>query len=294
MGTVFTTLKTFTDTTTAVSGVGVVIDVFLSRESKLWLMSRFNAFQKRFDEVQWSNFGQKEAALVIEWLDRCLGERFFSKRRIAVVFSLTVAAFVFGMSRGPIPDKPVDWVHFFQFAATLISFNLALSLNRAIAVGTMRITRLPVIALAFFVLSIFLQVVLFAIWTSLLSDLIFFTLADVFLGGAPVVANVLTTATTYFNMLLDGDLPRLVELRIDKLNSGFIEAARCAIDCFVYGTRILVAIIFLLFFLFRPVLKPAVSRLFAVAIESGKPPFTLLFIAIGVVVATARALMGAT
>lgn len=61
-------------------------------------------------------------------------------------------------------------------------------------------------------------------------------------------------------------------------------------DIIANGLRILFALVFLSSFVFRPLIQEPVSRLWYGAMNSGKPFFTMVFGAIGTLIAVGQAL----
>ena len=87
------------------------------------------------------------------------------------------------------------------------------------------------------------------------------------------------------------DWGALFSFRISHPSVASTRAFKTAMDIIANGLRILFALMFLSSFVFRPLIQEPLSRLWYGAMNSGKPIFTMMFGAVGTIVAPAQILM---
>lgn len=133
--------------------VGALIDLAIRRGEKEKVEHFLIFWWDRFDSIRWQNFGQRESELAIQVLDRLVGHRLFSWRRLVSVLAvagigllvaagLTLWTMSIAVERAESPHGPlwsylVESIGSIQVLATLvaaaIAFAVSLSLTRFIS-----------------------------------------------------------------------------------------------------------------------------------------------------------------
>lgn len=165
------------------AAIGGLIDFYMRKGEKKKLIDWMIAWWIRFDDVKWSNFGRKEAEVVVRTLDRHAGDSLISVRRW--IFSIGVCALVYlgvviwlATSVFLIGDT---WHHIFSYmeraltsegalirvTITTIAFALSLSLTRFIAALSARLSVNAIATALSFGVLLIIHLVLFAIWTNI-------------------------------------------------------------------------------------------------------------------------------
>ena len=314
--------------------IGGIIDLAISKKEEERIINCLIAWWVRFDDIEWSEFGQAEAQSALALIDRFAGSRFFSVRRCAFVLGISVFAYLCSLTwatyavwREIPPTLPfLTWSQFLnevvltlrpasEFAALVVSFALSIAVTRAISnfVAHSR-TGLVRTSLLFGAL-VLTHLFLIATWTRTLvpglvliaSELPFFVVGsdnllrwrwDFFLGhmrsellGALLDFTWLSTALNP-NTIVWSPGPYLPITIISALHYTQAIVFAILLDVVSNGLRIAFALIFFGCFVFRPVVKPLVSRLWAGLIDKKKPIFATLFGIIGAVIVLAGALLG--
>jgi hypothetical protein len=212
---------------------------------------------------------------------------------VAIVFGANVIGFVFSLSLTRFVAK---WVARFSRGTILtigafcllLAIHVALLLYWSLVVYGFQILIMYVYVLTYLVMSNLAQ---FEApnpqATQALTDLLNHSLPNIFTdfyagardGGKMPIPHAPTWA-----VLFDWHNPDI------PFASIVTQGVKVLMDIIANGLRIIFALVFLSSFVFRPLIQDPISRLWYGAMDSGKPTFTMLFGAVGTVLATARIL----
>jgi hypothetical protein len=312
------------------AAIGGLIDLAMYQAEKDRLKACLEDWWLRFSDVRWSNFGRREAALAIEIIDRRAGPRLWSWKRwrFAAYVSLAVAVLtaVWVFLRALWSDVDLDLSHDLQlpiarltlgiFALSIfVAFAISLSVTRCVAILAARVSTTPLRTALSFTVLLVVHVLLLIYWSVVVYGL-----------QAALVVVLMRCLTLLgvqgFAFFSDGDL---VQRIFDVFSSLFwpdqnregikvapvmwsalfslshtkftvlvvwLYAFKVAMDIVANGLRILLALVFLSSFLFRPLIQAPISRLWYGAMASGRPVFTLLFGTAGAIIGAAQVLAG--
>lgn len=296
------------------AGIGAIIDFATSRAQKDRLRKALEHWWLVFDDIRWGNFGKKEAQMAVAILDRWAGPRFFTVDRWGFAFRVMVAvAIVSGIGTLAyrwltLPDFLFrkggnPWTSLFAPALlmplSLVSFVAALSVNRAIAIFIGRLCRgTPLDGVLFLVLLIIhwlllaywsavTFILLYAPWITLLARLNsdWSEVAEILYGMLRAQSPHLAGGWFPIPLTLSDGRPNPLDSTAFQGHAEAIaDTYTTAMDLLSNGTRIGFSLIFLISFVFRPFIQRPISWLWYQALESGKPLFTMLCGAIGVVI----------
>ncbi len=310
------------------AGLGGFIDFMLRARDRKRLENWLVEWWIRFDDVKWQNFGQKEAGALLDFLDRQVGRRFFSARRWRFVATVAATLLVFNVLALTLTQLWVYWfsgkvpaaakVHGFLFllagywrgegapatnlllagivVGITITFAASFTVMRWLAglVRSMNLTGLP--GLLFFCLLLVIQLLVLLYWNTIALTLILVLPAYLYLY-APHWDKAVTDSI--HNIVRDlGPADRLGQVLKplafwDARGLGpdtLVTLYKSELDLIANGLRIFFALAFFASFLFQPVLKPFISRLWEGVIESKKPLFAMLFGGVAVFVGALAAL----
>lgn len=312
---------------TAIGGlaaVGGLIDLALYNSEKEKLQARLDDWWLRFTDVKWSNFGRAEAELAVQILDRWAGPRLWSWKRwrFSAIVTLAVLLLVvaWNLVRASLNNLgihlPIERDRAFvvlKLVTVLVAFALSLSLTRYIATSVARLCRGAIFNSVAFALLLALHLLLLLFWTELVLKLEIAAAALLWYLQDPI--NAWEVMPDYWMLLFsrrvgpieyiselsepgifDGivampDWSGLISLKIsDQTDLDLTSEFALAMSIVANGPRILFALVFLSSFVFRPLVQVPVSRLWYGAMNSGKPIFTMLFGAVGTMIAVAQIL----
>src|SRR6267143_5547579 len=104
------TLKNFLWPIVAIGGLGAFLDFLIGKAGQEKAKNFLLEWWVRFDNVRWRNFGREEGLFAGELIERWLGRRIWSFRRIAsallILFSLLLFGYLFSLLRSE-PDS--EW-----------------------------------------------------------------------------------------------------------------------------------------------------------------------------------------
>jgi energy-converting hydrogenase Eha subunit A len=292
------------------AALGKIIDMAIreSEEDKLreWLA----AWWVRFDDVRWSNFGQKEAEIAIEKIDRWTGRRLLSRQRLKAVTCACGVALIFSLLsvlvrlyltadakhsyfdtivRSFTPDRNY-WVLSVAFPTAVLTLAISFSVLRWIATIVSRLQTTGARGVALFSVLLCAHFALLLYWSWISSAIVVI----------PAMVAVYTINYNYTDTLQNILRWYVYEMfsspaaRIENLFSPFyaplgrssgLEATyghfKSVLDILSNGARIGFALVFLSSFVFGAFLKPITSRVWAGMIDKKIPLFTTLFGLIG-------------
>ncbi len=300
---------------TAIGGlaaVGGLIDLALYKSEKEKLKALLEDWWLKFTDVKWSNFGRVEADLAIQILDRWAGPRLWSWKRwrFSVVINLGVLALVAawvvvrGAWHGRENDPFRDYTAYimsssiaYEVIATTVAFALSLSVTRFLGMCAGRLCRTKLPNAPIFALLLVLHLFLLLYWSAVVFTLEWMPLTAVAMlaavaQGSPAGLD-LAKRVVHAQLEFLGRPVWTILLGLDYFETKTVTvvvAHKLAMDLVANGLRILFALVFLSSFVFRPLIQEPVSRLWYGAMNSGKPIFTMLFGAVGTIIAVARIL----
>ena len=312
------------------AAIGGLIDLAMYQAEKDKLKARLEDWWLRFTDVRWSNFGRREAELAIEIIDRRAGPRLWSWKRwrFAAYVSLAVAVLtaVWVCLRALWSDVDLDLSRDLKspiaslalgiFGLSIfVAFAISLSVTRYVAVLAARVSTTPVRTALSFTVLLVVHVLLLIYWSVVIYGLQA-ALIVVLMRGLTVLG------VEGFAFFSDGDLDqRIVDVfrslfwpdqereglkvapvmwsalfSLSHTNFGvpvvWLYAFKVAMDIVANGLRILLALVFLSSFLFRPLIQAPISRLWYGAMASDRPVFTLLFGTAGAIIGAVQVLAG--
>jgi hypothetical protein len=302
------------------AGVGGLIDIAMYRAEKEKLKALLEDWWLRFTDVRWSNFGRVEAELAVQILDRWASSRLWSLKRWRFSAIVTFVVYLLVMLWTALKWALQDFQSFalFQVLALTVSFAviwvppsiaafaISLSLTRYIAVSAARLCRGRLITGVTFTLLIFLHLVLLIYWSVL-----------VIAAEMTPILGVLAILQSLGFHWVDFDAADMFKELVESFVRGYLVnplhwaggiwsdywsnlfswhryepfvvvsqlGFKVAMDIVANGLRILFALVFLSSFVFRPLIQEPVSRLWYGAMNSSRPTFTILFSAVGAMVA---------
>jgi hypothetical protein len=265
------------------TAVGAFIDFYIGKSGQRCIRDRLETWWLRFSYVNARNFGGEEARSAVKWMDRVVGQRFFSLRRLFAVAVAAVVALVPAAAAAIIEGR---WDHFeiawfppnpslILFAVSLVFFSLALTITRGIAVKSANILDIAPRYNAVILLgALTAQLLLMVIWIPLRQILFFF--AGVYylgIGGAFEMDQSLLTAVSNVNFsdILTSFSPNEVPF-LHMIIPNY-DASNHIIGIVPSISRLALAAIFLGSYL----LHGTILTLWARVVESEQPIFTLLF-----------------
>jgi hypothetical protein len=303
------------------TAIGGLIDYMMYTAEKDKLKALLEDWWLRFTYVKWSNFGRAEAALAVQILDRWAGPRLWSWKRwrlstvvtlLVVMFTLTwtLVRIVNDVNFG---DTVVNLVsaQLILVPQSIVALALSLSLTRFIAVGAAHLCKGPLASVTVFTALLSLHVFLLFYWSAIVLFLEFvgavvvLELVGPVLGftSIPVIAMPsVDKLLQLFGDFLQERLPKLGELPEGwrylfsfHPKGSYLDLSmysfKTAMDFVANGLRIVLALVFLSSFVFRPLIQEPITRLWYGAMNSKKPAFTILFGAVGTLIAAGQALV---
>lgn len=282
------------------TAIGRLLDLLLYRDRKRienWMI----AWWVRFEDVRWSNFGREEAEQAIAILDRIAGSRLWTHQRARAVLSLSLFLAVLAVvwlagaslalppaeSRLPL-QRPGYW-HLWPVLHLALPIMLASMAMLALSISVTRwLGRLVVLcrpqglagAILFLALLI-TQCLMLLYWNDVVVRRLVGFAAWPFSTLSTAQVLDLTAATT-----LKSPIEAFYELlnNFRRTNSGAFDLSRffnASLALCANGIRIGFALFFLSSYIFGPIVKPFVSRIWEALIESRRPIFTALFCGLG-------------
>lgn len=314
----------------ALAACGAFIDFLIGPAGQKKLKNKMEEAWYRFHEVNWYNFGQKEAQYYIDFADWVFGKNIFSvKRTVFVSISTLFIVFISGLMSVKltrIHDYLENIPHlgsiflpdFAAIAIEVALFSISLSITRNIAqiiiahAADRRLGPLP------FVFMLICHYILFVIWFPIISiPLAVFAIAHTHLGGLDSLGFIDTylktqLATFSFRTLfwhplfgwisyLAGaiDVARIIPpkiLREAPHMASVISDIRGMIEITLFGLlgngiRIVFGLVLLVGYIGREWIGRLFSLVWARLVESEKPVFTLLLGGIGGIASLLSALL---
>jgi hypothetical protein len=269
------------------AGVGAFIDFYIGKRGQRCVRDWLETWWLRFSYVTGRNFGREEARFAVTVMDRVLGRRFFSLRRL---FAVAVAAVVALVPPAAAAIIQARWDHFeiawlppnpslIMFAVSLVFFSLALAITRGIAVKSVNILDIAPRCNAVILLgALIAQLLLLVLWIPLRQTLFF--LAGVYYvgveGAFEVDQSIFTRAVSNVNLsdILTSFSPDEVPF-LHMIIPNY-DASNHVMGIVPSIGRLALAAIFLGSYLLKP-LHGTISTLWLRVVESEQPIFTLLF-----------------
>jgi hypothetical protein len=304
---------------------GGLIDLAIWKAEKEKLKSWLEDWWLRFTDMYWSNFGREEAELAVQILDRWAGPRLWSWKRwrFSIIVTVLAASFALLWTFLRALDTFYGYSYYVgrvievlvQLVPTTVAFALSLSVTRFIAVRAGQWCTGKVLNGFIFAALLTVHWILFCYWSAIVfvaeRTAIGLILAPAVLIFSPEEHFSVTDITEFLKALLLQSLPSALggwfpwpdwsalawpnddywySERLKVNRDVWINSFKITMDLIANGLRIVFALVFLSSFIFRPLIQEPVSRLWYGAMNSGKPFFTMLFGAVGVLVAVAHAL----
>jgi len=263
----------------------------------------------RFDDVKWGNFGRKEADAAVALLDRWAGPRLWSWKRwrFSIVTVLLLQALIalialIAVALGLLPSLFSDLsvrnlfyllgMEFLLLPIVVIAFALSWSVTRVVAIVVGRMcTGTPADAFLFLFLVV-IHWLLFAYWSAV-SNLIVFLPVYAFVLFSDEVSSTAFVSELY-SLLREG-LPHYVggwfPIPLGLYHGRGLTGVKLDTDLIANGARIAFALVFLVSFVFRPLIQKPISLIWLRVVESDKPIFTMLFGAVGAVIQVAKVIL---
>lgn len=312
------------------AAIGGLIDLAMYKAEKDRLKARLEDWWLRFTDVKWSNFGRREAELAVGIIDRWAGPRLWSWKRwrFAAWVSLAIALLtgIWVGLRVLWSGADLDWsseldtalvrLGYGLFVLTIfVAFALSLSVTRYVAVLVAPVATTRIRSVLSFAVLLVVHVLLLAYWSVfiygiqgvlllvVMRGLTLLGLANFsFFFGANLAHDVLDVFRSLFWLDQDREGLKLAPATWSSLFSlshpkyavgtVWLFAFKVAMDLVANGLRILLALVFLSSFVFRPLIQAPISRLWYGVMASDRPVFTVLFGAVGAVVGAAAILAG--
>lgn len=300
--------------------VGGAIDLGMYSTEKQRLRALLEEWWLRFSYVSWGNFGRSEAELAVSILDRHAGSRLWSWKRwrfsIFIVLAAFVLAFIWTLgglwwAKASAPSLPSETLRLdkllfifvqeamtsFWLGLTIVVFALSLSVTRVLSVTVARFAANPATGIAAFTALLAIHFVLYAYWSELIVPAII-DLGDaalkVLIGVSQPdrvsdcwmqVVEAIVSPPPWSHML---SLRWLFWTQCDFAADPPMDILLVTFQGFVNlvanGLRIGFALVFLISYIFRPLIHQFILRLWHAALSSRVPLFTLLFTGLGVIV----------
>jgi hypothetical protein len=296
---------------TAIGGLtafGGLIDFMMYNSEKDKLKALLEDWWLRFTYVRWSNFGRAEAELAIQLLDRWAEPRLWSWKRwrFSTVVTLLVFLLTITYTFVRLPEQYQLAMAINQsplILPSIVTFALSLSVTRIIALLVAQLCKGRVTSVSVFIALLGLHVLLLLYWSAILfllerqSTLIVMYFTQRLSGASGMSwSDVYFKFSDVLNELPERGLPRgwhyfFGPIRSESdLQQANLYTFKVAMDIVANGVRIFLAFVFLSSFVFRPLVQEPLSRLWYGAINSSKPTFTILFGALGAIIAAGKAL----
>jgi hypothetical protein len=297
----------------ALSGLGAFIDFLIGRVGQDRTRDILASWWIRFDDIKWSNFGQKEASFSVSVLDLVCGKRFLSVKRIYFLIATTATLLIIDILIIPhlvsyymIVSTPVV-ISMTSIAISVLAFSLSISYSREISRFVLSIysdsgwTNLTIIVVFFAVSYIILvawvpvvrtisdfvelKVVYYLEASHIISRSSTITLLReatfldyVYIGVRKISLNPKQLVSNYISDFL---LPLQDEGLKGQIDIFRLEFTRSSLGYLANFSRLLLSLFFLMFALTKPFLMSPVSLVWRRILESEKPIFTLVLGGIG-------------
>jgi len=292
-------------TVAACGGVGAFIDFWIGKQGQQRLRSWLETWWLKFSYVRFQTLGHDEALFAVRVIDRLVGRRLLSVRRLTAALIITVTSlvtshiyyfllthiFVHGVSASPYSIVMYVALILMPLASVAISF----SLTRLTAVLVARaISHYPMLNLIGLLFMLFFQYLLFCYMPLIsgvnhliLSEQVLYYITqespyyaspwELLVGAFDIISrNQITVAFTAkisqvlfppaFWAATHKDDPQLILVMYSNELMNAMQAL----------FRISITVVFLLSFVLQSIKRP-ILELWAKIIESDKPVFTLLF-----------------
>jgi hypothetical protein len=288
----------------AVAAVAAFVDFLLGPPGQEKLRDKLTDWWHWLSEIQWRNFGSREASFAVNVIDKFCGPRLNTWKRLVVSAGIvvilvlsTILIAIIVIPKGP----PWQWTsedgksmdYFLQSAPVElglsilfvgISFSIARFLSQWVAKLGDRGSAV------WFLLLVFIQLALCIFWPpvmELLRALYTLRLQKLLPWHSHSIWPHATfdLSETLDAMLKDGFVHYYVSyyFNMSRCNdpgcagSEILDFARHIIDFAGTGLRLLLALFFLASFVLRPLVQRPLELLLRRIIEAGKPPLTLIF-----------------
>lgn len=298
------------------AAIGGFIDFLMTRSEKKRLKDRLIEWWVIFDDVKWSNFGPAEAEYATRILEQLAGNRLLSKKRLRCTVVVSLSAYLLAIAWTAVRVLWVEsgsgvnigagfqaltkhWTNLFALKwwalLLLVAFSCAVSLSvtNLIARTAARMSNNVPTAILTYVVILVAHAILLFLWNNLILNVALRSLqvlVDMLLNGTFNFAEYLmfvfrSLRLASWGFQIAGAWSALVEIRPLLLGTEDVVfySFKAIMDLVANGVRIAFALIFLSSFVFGPLIKAPISRVWAAIVESEKPIFALVFGGIGTI-----------
>ncbi len=295
----------------SLGALGGLIDFMMRGSEKKKLEAWLIAWWVRFDDVKRGNFGREEARWFVDLLDRWFGASLWSAKRWTVVLPLSLvllavtivwislryvaahagapnlaqALWTFWTNTLPRPDMAI----LIALVALSVLFGASFSFMRLIAWLVARWSPDGWTGFVVFLLLVAVQVAVLLYWSVVYVTALVLLIAPLVYANLSLALIWKDLQFAVFDKLSPAERwseiwdPFSVPIDATSGIGHLLNLYTSELTLIANGLRLGFALVFLASFLFQPVIKPFVSRLWEGVIESRKPVFTLLLGSIGVV-----------
>jgi len=274
--------------------IGSLIDFLISRQAKATIKAKLEDWWLRFDDVQWGNFGRREAAAVVEIIDQWVGPRLWSWKRwrfsllmngVLCAFAICFGVIYYSMINVQTFSVEIPLQNLMLYPGFVVTFSISLSLTRSIASFVGRHCTGTFLDVGTYVLMLAAHWLLWCYWGAVsilipMAPLILFFALSAGLDAFEWHL-VWSDASELMPHLIGGWFPVLDYQLLGPVHRNRPLAVefvyKIAMDVVTNGLRIGFFAVFLASYLFRPVIQRVISWLWLRVLESNLPVFTLVF-----------------
>ena len=287
------------------AGVGAIIDFLIGPTGQKKLRDKLEDWWIRFDDVRLENFGRKEAEYAAYVIDRMFGRRLFGWKRWIVSFSIILFFVAFGYFymvwyvQMLLPIRQSFMIGIPGLAVGLVGLALSLSATRIIATVVIQLSNDGIWRnLIVFTLFFIATIALISLWLPIVRTFSFiFTVTLEYLIGPVSIDMVIRKSIDVSHQQMTELIRRYGSLSFDTPDSliyrfSFLTNRQEMLEWqhlfpsifalsfsafFSPVLRLVIALVFLLSFMFRPLVRAPISLLWRRLIEIEKPIFTVAF-----------------
>lgn len=297
------------------AAIGVLIDFTMTPKQRDRLKSALEDWWVRFDDVRWGNFGSEEAKVAVSILDNWAGDHFWSWQRwyfsiwvnlLAALGGLvwfTLSALRLALRNGESDFLSWivewDWVHFGKsylivMPILILAFAGSLSLTKAITILVQRVCTGTIFDIALFLALLLLHWFFLVYWGTVTSTAfrIPIVMVDMWQKGIWPWAEYTTSWVSH----IERTKPTLLFGWFPVMNLGYYSLPspdtgyKLIMDFVANGLRLAIAFVFLISFVFRPLIQKPLSWIWLHMLQFGRPIFTMVFGTLGVALALVQQL----
>ena len=293
-------LDTFAYSMAAIAMITAFLEFMLGKPAQKKLRDRLIDWWFWLSEARWHNFGAVEAVVALAVFDRFVGPRFWSWKRMVASIVIVVFGVFVGLAVEIASDAAFNWslpgrweAMVVQLSCSTLFLSISFSITRFL---TQAVARLGDRANGFwFVGFLLVQAALFMVWPAIVSDIDWTTsnlVSDAIFGEGSVEDKIgsaielwISNIQGYLRFIFAGHFDPFGHVA-PATNCGgipgcFIASAVTTSEAVVAlignGLRLLMALLFVSSFVFRPLIQRPLTLLLARIVEAEKPAFTLVF-----------------